>query len=380
MRDFDYLHSMCKSDNEIYFTVRGIDGIFHYDINTENIVSMTGSILMSDSCADKTIALYGDFLVLLPLKPQNCIEFFSLSSRSIIKKITLVNECQVYFDKYFIYNDFLYALNNWSENPSIYVIDMKRLEVEKVIRFNREVIWEHEEDGRLFSNDIAIKEGILYLATGHYLVKVFLSDDTINVVKIDCDIKDFINMCVVDDSFWFTDNVSSVICWKNGKIVEKYNIIEMFPDITINCMDYEYEYINKVQGYAESYQYFNHSFLCGDKIYWIPGRANFILSYNIRNNKWVLEQSVESKEFHPGDGGHSLINFCNDMDNEAVIFFVDQRFFWILNYKESLRKKMDMNIQNIKVELDVILEESDLIACNLKSFLLNNYVVKDEKA
>ena len=359
MIENNYLYSMCYDKNEVYFVNRGWEGVLKYSISDNNLTCCSNYWKSEKGSNEKKIIVHGKILITFPINGNvGTIEFSLLTNGELINRIEI--DYPTYFDGYYIKGDVLFIFNNWSVNPALFVIDLNKYKLKKIVNLEQYLKKEFNQSCRPLTSDIVINGNSIYVAHEHLLLEISIQNYLISVNDIECTIGEFVLICHDNNGmFWLFDRYGKGIGW-NNKQLKVLNIQE-------NILDdiWRSEVIDSIWGYTESYQLWNHAFYIGEYIYFIPGRINKILRYNLINGKWEVVIKLCANKC--GVAG----SLCNTLKlpEKIIVFLIEEKRFVIIN-KDGIRQiEPNFKISNIEKIIYDIVVENPKISCTLNDFL-----------
>lgn len=176
-------------------------------------------------------------------------------------------------------------------------------------------------------------------------------------------------MCINGEDYWFTDENALVIKY-NQQGIKEYDL-KKIANLDIDLSIEELEYKNSSQGYRASYMYFNSTKSIGTNIFWIPGRTNKLLKFDICSEQWstiYLRPELE--------GYTSWILYPNIQDGELYVYLLRElKLIKIDNSTEEINFNVLLKNKTIIAESDVLYEQNDILL-RLNDFINNKFKMK----
>ena len=362
------LNNLLIDQKKCWFTLKEWEGLFYFDLETGACDCLEDTIVKNTSRNIDTSIKRSNFIFLLPTGKYDVIDVFDIVRKKYIHHIRLNINGNCYFDNAVVRGKYIYLINNWSDNPAIYILNTNKMKICRKIVIDKDLLWKSKKSGRLFSKDIVVNKNILILASAasQYIVRVNLEDYTVEYLNISCNLKGFATMCTNKDEYWLTDEDGLVLRW-SMKDAEEFDLKNVV-DLNVDLSKEELEYKENSQGYRASYMYFNSTIYLGGKIFWIPGRANILLELDILSKKWstVCER--------PKISGYTTWLLYPNLTNEKLYFFSvrEQKLFDIANAISENRFEPTIKNKNIFIEDDLLSENRNSLI-NLDNYI-NNYI------
>ncbi len=363
MMDTNYFNSMVLDANDIYLTSRGWNGIFRYSLLEDKMEVCDNEICTTISSEEKMVAIANEMVILLPaMGKTGKIEFINKNTNTLISQVDIADE--VYFDNYYIHENIMYVINNWYKNPSVYVIDLKCNRVIKIIYLSKFIKKEYQERTcRPLACDIVIQDGNIVLAHNHSLISISLLTNDIETTDIDCTIGCFVAIGCEKGNYWIIDKCGNGIKWNNN-IIKGFDIKKEVKELVDTRSKDEHDVVDRVLGYTESYQLFNHIYCQDGCVWFIPGRADALVRLDLDKNEWNTEIKITDDLIKD----RSLCNSKCSEEN-AIVFIIPDDKFLIINNKGLQIHKTKIKLCNSKKIKYGMICESKRVGCSLEEFI-----------